>query len=167
MKKSATLVLTAVVFMAAGAVIIGVAAYKKQPSNTDCALVQQIDEDNFEKAVVEQSKNRPVLLDFYADWCFPCRLMDPVLQDVAKELGERAAIGKVNHDKSLLGRRFGVTRLPTMFIIKDGEVKQSFIGYRAGDILVRALRQQGASDGNPESPRRGTAGASSREPADM
>ena len=59
MKKSAILVLTAVAFMAAGAVIIGVAAYKKQPVITDFTLIQPIDEGNFEKAVVEQSKNRP------------------------------------------------------------------------------------------------------------
>ena len=102
-----------------------------------------IDEENFEKVVVDQSKSRPILLDFYAEWCFPCRLMEPVLKDVAKELRGHAVIGKVNHEKSLLGRRFGVAQLPTMFVIKDGEVKQWFFGYQAREALVKALKEQG------------------------
>ena len=93
--------------------------------------------------------------------------MDPVLQDVAKELGGRAAIGKVNHEKCLLGRRFGVTQLPTMFIIKDGEVKQAFIGCRAGDALIKALRQQGASNSSPERLPHGTARSPGRVSSGM
>jgi thioredoxin len=143
MKKSAILVLTAVIFMVAGGAIIGIAAYKKRPAGPDFTQIQIIDEENFETAVVEQSKNRPILLDFYADWCFPCRLLDPVLKEAAKELEGRAVIGKVNHDKSILGRRFGVAQLPMMFIIKDGEVRQSFTGYQSKEAILRALKQHG------------------------
>ncbi len=137
------MILTALIFMTAGGIIIGIAAYKQNTTAHDYTTIQQFNEDNFDKAVVEASKQRPILVDFYADWCIPCRILDPVLKEVARELEGRAVIGRVDHERSLLGRRFGVSQLPTMFIVKDGEVKQSFLGFQTKETLIRALRNHG------------------------
>ncbi|MEW6349560.1 MAG: thioredoxin domain-containing protein [Thermodesulfobacteriota bacterium] len=139
--KRMGVIVTALFLMAAGAIVIGIAAHKRHTTAPGYAGVQQFNEDNFDKAVMEASKERPIVVDFYADWCPPCRVLEPVLKEVAKEFAGRVVIGKVNQDKSLLGRRFGVSQLPTILIIKDGEVKQSFQGFQTKETLIRAIKK--------------------------
>jgi thioredoxin 1 len=96
---------------------------------------------NFQKEVVEASKTRPVLVDFYADWCLPCRFLEPILEEAAKEVGDSAVIGKVNSDENLIARRFRVTSIPVMFIIKDAEIKQKIDGLVPKETIVQALKE--------------------------
>jgi thioredoxin 1 len=117
--------------------------YKKgagQPQETN---LKNFTDENFQEDVVEASKLRPILVDFYADWCFPCRMLDPVLEEVAKDLNGRAVIGKLDTDRNLIARRFGVSRIPALFVIRDGEIKDSFFGVVPKETIVKALKEYG------------------------
>ena len=81
------------------------------------------------------------LVDFWAPWCGPCKMQTPILeQQVVPALGGRAKICKVNMDDAKeLAVRYGVKGIPALFIFKDGQVVQQFVGLQRGDALVSAL----------------------------
>lgn len=84
------------------------------------------------------SQNKPVLVDFYADWCGPCQMMAPVLQEVAQEFGDQVSIIKIDVDKNQpIAQRFGVRSIPNLILFKNGEIKEN----RAGVLTKRELRQ--------------------------
>jgi thioredoxin 1 len=80
------------------------------------------------------------LVDFWAEWCGPCRMMGPILDEVAKELAGKAAVGKVNVDKdSELAQKFAVASIPCLVILKDGKEVNRFVGVTPKTELVKAL----------------------------
>lgn len=84
--------------------------------------------------------NLPVLVDFYADWCGPCKMVAPVLEELASEYGDKLKIVKVNVDtQSELAMQFRVVTIPTMIVFENGEIRDSFIGYRSKEELVELL----------------------------
>jgi thioredoxin 1 len=88
--------------------------------------VQYADEDNFLETVLESEV--PVLVDFYADWCGPCKMIAPVLDEVASEMPD-ARIVKVNVDHSpRLAARYGVSSIPSLKAFKDGEIVEEHVG---------------------------------------
>ena len=96
-------------------------------------------EDNFEAEVI--NSDVPVLVDFWAEWCGPCKMIGPVLDQVASEIGDGAKIGKVNvDDNQALAGKYGVRSIPLLLFFKDGEIKDQVVG--AGtpkDALVEKL----------------------------
>ncbi len=116
---------------------------KPEPQKT-VKHVKNITDETFEQEVMEASKSKPVLVDFHADWCFPCRMLDPILEELAVELKGRAVIGRIDTDKNLIARRFGITKIPAIFVIKDGEVKGSFFGVVPKETLVKVMKEFGA-----------------------
>lgn len=80
------------------------------------------------------------LVDFWAPWCGPCRSMSPVVDELAGEYEPRALVGKVNiDDNDTLAARFGVMTIPSLFVLKDGEVVKHFVGVQAKEALKLAL----------------------------
>ena len=99
--------------------------------------VTVITEGNFESEVVNSDK--PVLLDFWAEWCGPCRMLSPVVEEVASEHPE-VKVGKVNVDEQpKLATRFGVSSIPTLFFFKDGKPVGTMVGAQPKAAIERLL----------------------------
>ena len=86
------------------------------------------------------TSDRPVLIDFWAPWCGPCRAIAPVLEEIAQELGDKVTIGKVNVDEYPdLAVRFGVQAIPQLLFFKDGAIKDKVVGAVPKRELVKRL----------------------------
>ena len=96
-----------------------------------------ITKTNFESEV--KSCKGEVLLDFWASWCGPCRMLSPVIDEIAEET-PALKVGKVNvDDEPELAAAFGVQSIPTVVIIKDGEIKEISVGYKPKDEIIELL----------------------------
>ena len=85
--------------------------------------------ENFETEVL--NANCPILVDFWASWCGPCRMLAPTIEELAKEYEGRAKVGKVNvDDEPELANRFGIASIPTILIFKDGKLVATSIGVK-------------------------------------
>ena len=99
-----------------------------------------ITNQNFEQEV--QNAEVPVLLDFWATWCGPCRMLAPELEAVGEELGSRVKIGKVNVDEQPeLAEQFNISSIPALFVFKNGQVTASAVGYREKPQIMDLLEQ--------------------------
>ena len=82
----------------------------------------------------------PILVDFWAEWCGPCRLVAPILEQLAKDYAGKARVGKVNVDEhSAIAARFGVQSIPTLLLFKHGKVVEQYIGATSKDVLAKIL----------------------------
>ena len=99
----------------------------------------EITKDTFQAEVADSKV--PVLVDFWASWCMPCKMIAPVLEQIQSELGtEKIKIVKVNvDDQQELAAKFGIMSIPTMILFKDGEKVDSFLGAMPKDVLLSKL----------------------------
>jgi thioredoxin 1 len=96
----------------------------------------ELNNENFEAKTAEGV----VLIDFWAPWCGPCKMLGPVLDKVSAEIGDKATIAKINVDDSpQLAQKFGVRSIPAIFILKDGETVEQFVGVQDKQKLVSAI----------------------------
>ena len=99
--------------------------------------VIKITRDNFISEVINSDK--PVLLDFYADWCGPCKMVAPILAEIAEERSD-IKVGKINVDaEPELANRFAVSSIPMLAVIKDGKLVSSAVGLRPKDAILSLL----------------------------
>ncbi len=100
--------------------------------------VIEITSANFESEVLQSDK--PVLLDFWASWCMPCRMLSPVVDEVAKE-NSQYKVGKVNVDQQLdLAQKFGIRSIPTLVVFKNGKNVNSSVGVISKEDILALLR---------------------------
>lgn len=98
--------------------------------------VYTVTQKNFEQV---KSSDKTVLLDFYADWCGPCRMVSPLVDEIAEE-NPQYFVGKINVDNEPeLARRFGVSSIPTLVVMKNGNVVQQSAGARPKDQILEML----------------------------
>lgn len=95
---------------------------------------------DFEKEVLQS--NKPVLVDFFADWCGPCKMMAPVVEQLAEELEGKAKVGKLNIDENMdIAEKYRVMNIPTFLIFKDGQEKERIVGAVSKNELKNKLEQ--------------------------
>ena len=95
----------------------------------------KLSSENFKEEVLNSEK--PVLVDFYADWCGPCNAMSPVIEEVAKELEGKAKVGKINVDEnSDIAVEYNVMSIPTLIVFKNGKEEKRLVGLRDKEELL-------------------------------
>lgn len=109
---------------------------KNLPKVADHINILTLTDKNFQ----QQTKNKVVLVDFWAEWCAPCKMMAPVLNDVADELTGNAYVGKLNIEQyQSMAQQFNVRSIPTLIIFKNGKEVKRFVGIKQKDFLLKEI----------------------------
>ena len=104
------------------------------------ANVHEFTDANFESEVVKSGT--PVLVDFWAEWCMPCRMLAPTIEAVAQQFAGKFKVGKVDTDGNRdTAMKFQISAIPTIILFKDGQVKKKFVGLTNKDDLARAMTE--------------------------
>ena len=101
-------------------------------------MALEITEANFEEVVMKSDK--PVLVDFWAEWCGPCRMVGPVVDELATEYEGKAVVGKLNVDSDgAVAQQFGVRNIPTLLVFKNGAIVDKQVGATSKQVLAAKL----------------------------
>ena len=132
-----TLIITGIVITGMGGLFLLVRVRMKNiPVVDDHINILTLTDKNFQ----HQTKNKVVLVDFWAGWCAPCRMMAPVVNEVADELTGNSHVGKVNIEQyQSLAQKFQVRNIPTMVLLKNGREINRFVGIKNKDFLIRQI----------------------------
>lgn len=102
--------------------------------------IQHVNNNNFNDHVL--NSDQPVLVDFWAEWCGPCKALGPVLDELANEVSGKAKIVKLNVDESReLAAKYGVRGIPTMIFFKNGQIVSTLVGNQPKDVILKSINQ--------------------------
>ena len=111
---------------------------KNTPVAEDSHLIEQLTEQNFNNKI----KKGVVLVDFWADWCMPCRMMAPILNEVAEASEGQATVYKLNVDEyQQVAAQYGIRNIPTMILFKDGKEFERLVGMKTKEALMSSLEK--------------------------
>ena len=100
--------------------------------------VLKITSENFEEEVIKSEK--PVIVDFFANWCGPCKIMSPIIDKIAEELVGKVKVGKVDTDENInLAEEYGIMSIPTIMIFENGKVTKKFLGVTDKNEIIDAI----------------------------
>ncbi len=117
--------------------LVARAKIKNTPVVEDNDDIIKLTDKNFD----HQTKNKVFLVDFWADWCVPCRMMAPVLNDLAGDLNGNAYVGKVDVEQNReLAQKHKIRNIPTMVLFKNGKEVNRFVGVKTKDFLMNQIR---------------------------
>lgn len=102
------------------------------------ALIGNVTDQDFEDRVLKSGT--PVLVDFWAEWCVPCHMVSPVVEEIGRDKGEQLQVAKLNIDENPeITRKYGVMSIPTLMLFKGGEELARLVGARGKDALLREI----------------------------
>jgi thioredoxin 1 len=102
------------------------------------ALIGDVTDQDFEERVLRS--DTPVLVDFWAEWCVPCHMVSPVVEEIGREKADRLRVAKLNIDENPeMTRRYGVMSIPTLMLFKGGEEATRLVGARGKDAVLREI----------------------------
>ena len=100
--------------------------------------VKEFSDENFESEVLKS--DQPVLVDFWAEWCQPCRMLAPTISKIANDYAGKVKVGKVDTDANRdISMKYGISAIPTVILFKNGQVAQKFVGLKAEKDFKAAL----------------------------
>jgi len=101
-------------------------------------MALSLNKDNFEKSIA----NGVALVDFWAEWCGPCKMQLPIIEEFSGEMEGKATVGKVNVDEQLeLAQSFGIQSIPTLILFKDGKLVKKLVGLHSKEALYEEVNQ--------------------------
>jgi thioredoxin 1 len=104
-------------------------------------MALEITDANFEELVLKSDK--PVLIDFWAEWCGPCRVVGPIVEELSKDYEGKAVVGKVDVDSNPnISMKYGIRNIPTLLVFKNGEIVDKQVGAVPKNILAQKLEAQ-------------------------
>ena len=104
--------------------------------------VQAVTDASFEADVIEASKTQPVMVDFWADWCRPCHMLSPTVEEVARENAGKLKVVKLNVDEnSHAAGKFNIRGIPTLLVFKGGQVADQLVGAVPKDQIVKVIQR--------------------------
>ncbi len=99
-------------------------------------------DQNFQTEVLESSNKKLVIVDFYADWCAPCRMLAPIIEEIEKEMGDKIIIGKLNiEDNNEIASKYNIMSIPAILFFKNGEVIESLIGLQSKESIIDVIKK--------------------------
>lgn len=102
--------------------------------------ILEVTDGNFDQMVLKS--DQPVIVDFWAAWCGPCKALAPIIDEVAAAYQGKVKVGKMDVDRSpVTPQRYGVRGIPTLLIFKGGQVQEQIVGYVARDVIEKALNK--------------------------
>jgi thioredoxin 1 len=105
-------------------------------------MAQQFNDANFKQEVIEASKNKPVLVDFFAPWCGPCQIQGPIVEQLADEVKDSAIVAKVNTEEAMqVAMEYAIMSIPTLMIFRNGQVVEKYVGLQPKESLAEALKK--------------------------
>jgi thioredoxin 1 len=101
-----------------------------------------VTDNTFEKQVIEASKSKPVLVDFWAEWCGPCKMLSPLVEQIASENSAKMDVAKVDVDaNNAISSRYQIMSIPTLILFKDGKPVKQLVGYMPKERILSQLNQ--------------------------
>ncbi len=101
-------------------------------------MALELNNNNFDELVMKSDK--PVLVDFWAEWCGPCRMVGPIVEELSGEYADTAVVGKVNVDENQeIAAKFGIRNIPTLLVFKNGEIVDKQVGVAPKNVLAGKL----------------------------
>ena len=104
--------------------------------------IPAVSDASFQADVIEASKSQPVMVDFWADWCRPCHMLTPTVEEIAKENAGKLKVVKLNVDENMdTPGKFNIRGIPTLLIFKGGQVAEQVVGAVPKDTIVKAIQK--------------------------
>jgi thioredoxin 1 len=101
-----------------------------------------VTDNTFQEKVIEASKEKPVLVDFWATWCGPCKMLSPLVEELAGEKSEQLNVAKIDVDENqAVSSQFGIMSIPTLILFKDGKPVKQLVGYMPKARLLSQIEQ--------------------------
>lgn len=105
-------------------------------------VVYNVNERNFEDLVIEMSNKIPVIVDFWAEWCYPCKMLSPVIEKVVKKFNGKVILAKVNVDENPnLAMEYNIMSIPTVLMFKNGNIVDYFVGFIPEDQIEKWIEK--------------------------